>query len=68
VPAVAAASRRVSARRAVAGVIWSIGGEARAFAGSHVVHAVFIVATIILNTKRFETGVEHTPHAVYILD
>jgi sulfoxide reductase heme-binding subunit YedZ len=39
-----------------------------AFAGSHLVHAVFIVATIILNKKRFETGVEHTPHAVYVLD
>jgi methionine sulfoxide reductase heme-binding subunit len=39
-----------------------------AFAGSHLVHAVFIVATIILNRQRFETGVEHTPHAIYLVD
>ena len=39
-----------------------------AFAGSHAVHAVFIVATIILNAQRFQTGVDHTPHAIYVVD
>lgn len=39
-----------------------------AFAGSHVVHAFFIVATILLNKPRFDTGVEHTPHGVYVVD
>ncbi|WP_396912761.1 hypothetical protein [Mycolicibacterium sp.] len=39
-----------------------------AFAGSHVVHAACIVATVMLNTQRFEAGVEHTPRGVYVLD
>jgi methionine sulfoxide reductase heme-binding subunit len=39
-----------------------------AFAGSHVVHAGFIVATIILSRERFSAGVARTPHAVYVLD
>jgi hypothetical protein len=39
-----------------------------AFAGSHLVHALFITATIILSRQRFEAGVERTPHAVYLVD
>ncbi|MDX1875380.1 hypothetical protein SBI67_24945 [Mycolicibacterium sp. 120266] len=39
-----------------------------AFAGSHVVHAFFIVTTIIVNKPRFDAGVERTPHGVYVLD
>ncbi|SCX32008.1 hypothetical protein SAMN02799620_05486 [Mycolicibacterium fluoranthenivorans] len=39
-----------------------------AFAGSHVVHAFFIIATIVLNTPRFDAGVERTPHGVYVID
>lgn len=38
------------------------------FAGSHLVHAVFIVASVVLDEHRFRTGVEHTPHAIYVLD
>lgn len=39
-----------------------------AFAGSHVVHAFFIAATIVLNKARFDAGVERTPHGVYVVD
>lgn len=39
-----------------------------AFFGSHVVHAVCIVATVVIDQPRFETGVDHTPHGVYVLD
>ncbi len=38
------------------------------FAGSHLVHAAFIVATVMLSSERFIAGVERTPHAVYALD
>jgi sulfoxide reductase heme-binding subunit YedZ len=38
------------------------------FAGSHLVHAAFIVASILLDGHRFRTGVAHTPHAIYALD
>lgn len=38
------------------------------FAGSHLVHAVFIVASAVLDERRFHTGVEHTPRAIYVLD
>ncbi|MFV8231848.1 ferric reductase-like transmembrane domain-containing protein [Mycolicibacterium fortuitum] len=39
------------------------------FAGSHLVHAGFIVATIVLNQQRFETRVvDPTPHGVFVLD
>ncbi|MCV7365000.1 ferric reductase-like transmembrane domain-containing protein [Mycolicibacterium neworleansense] len=39
------------------------------FAGSHFVHAGFIVTTIVLNTQRFETRVvDPTPHGVFVLD
>ncbi|OFJ55774.1 hypothetical protein BEL07_00840 [Mycolicibacterium grossiae] len=39
-----------------------------AFAGSHVVHACFIAATVVLDQPRFQMGVDRTPHAVYVLD
>jgi hypothetical protein len=40
-----------------------------AFAGSHFVHAVFIVTAIVLNEQRFETHVvDATPHGVFVLD
>jgi methionine sulfoxide reductase heme-binding subunit len=39
-----------------------------AFAGSHFIHAIFIIASVVLNRQRFEAGVEHTPHAIYVLD
>ncbi|WP_155926786.1 hypothetical protein [Mycolicibacterium sp. CBMA 234] len=39
-----------------------------AFAGSHLVHAGFIVASVVLSSARFKAGVERTPHAVYVLD
>lgn len=39
-----------------------------AFAGSHLVHAGFIIASVALNSARFKAGVERTPHAVYLLD
>ncbi|OBF43091.1 hypothetical protein A5719_09945 [Mycolicibacterium peregrinum] len=39
------------------------------FAGSHFVHAAFIVTTIVLNAQRFETRVvDPTPHGVFVLD
>ncbi|MEV0670801.1 hypothetical protein [Mycobacterium sp. NPDC050441] len=39
------------------------------FAGSHLVHAAFIVTTIVLNEQRFETRVvDPTPHGVFVLD
>lgn len=38
------------------------------FAGSHLVHAGFIVASVVLSSERFKAGVERTPHAVYALD
>ncbi|MDF3337337.1 ferric reductase-like transmembrane domain-containing protein [Mycolicibacterium septicum] len=39
------------------------------FAGSHVVHAAFIVTAIVLNEQRFETHVvDPTPHGVFVLD
>ncbi|MFV8166057.1 hypothetical protein ACNQVK_28820 [Mycobacterium sp. 134] len=39
------------------------------FAGSHVVHAAFIVTVIVLNEQRFETHVvDPTPHGVFVLD
>ncbi|MGV0892885.1 ferric reductase-like transmembrane domain-containing protein [Mycolicibacterium peregrinum] len=39
------------------------------FAGSHFVHAAFIVTTIVLNQQRFETRVvDPTPHGVFVLD
>lgn len=39
------------------------------FAGSHLVHAGFIVTTIVLNSHRFETRVvDPTPHGVFVLD
>ena len=39
------------------------------FAGSHFVHAVFIVTVIVLNARRFETHVvDATPHGVFVLD
>lgn len=39
-----------------------------AFAGSHLVHAGFIIASVILSSARFKAGVARTPEAVYILD
>ena len=39
-----------------------------AFAGSHTLHAGFIIATIVLATRRFEHGVDVTPKWVYVLD
>jgi sulfoxide reductase heme-binding subunit YedZ len=40
-----------------------------AFAGSPLIHAVFIVTTIVLNEPHLETHVvDPTPHAVFILD
>lgn len=39
-----------------------------AFAGSHLVHAAFIVASVVIDKPRFATGVERTPHAIYLLD
>ena len=39
-----------------------------AFAGSHFIHAIFIVATIVLDGDRFQMGVDRTPHGVYVLD
>ncbi|MFN6555226.1 hypothetical protein ACP6C3_33000 [Mycolicibacterium septicum] len=39
------------------------------FAGSHFIHAGFIVTTIVLNQQRFETRVvDPTPHGVFVLD
>ncbi|OHT93745.1 hypothetical protein BKG61_20145 [Mycobacterium syngnathidarum] len=39
------------------------------FAGSHLVHAGFIVTTIVLNAQRFQTRVvDPTPHGVFVLD
>lgn len=54
-----ASTRRIRRNRRYLGV---------AFAGSHVVHAFFIVATIVLNKQRFDAGVERTPHGVYVID
>ena len=39
-----------------------------AFAGSHLVHAGFIIASVILSSARFKAGVARTPEAVYVLD
>ncbi|WP_082944578.1 ferric reductase-like transmembrane domain-containing protein [Mycobacterium sp. 852013-50091_SCH5140682] len=39
------------------------------FAGSHFVHAIFIVTAVVLNEQRFETHVvDPTPHGVFVLD
>ncbi|MUL78192.1 hypothetical protein [Mycolicibacterium sp. CBMA 226] len=39
-----------------------------AFAGSHLVHAGFIIASVVLSSARFKAGVERTPGGVYVLD
>jgi sulfoxide reductase heme-binding subunit YedZ len=39
-----------------------------AFAGSHFIHAAFIVTTIVLNAHRFDIGFERTPKFVYVVD
>jgi DMSO/TMAO reductase YedYZ heme-binding membrane subunit len=39
-----------------------------AFAGSHVVHAAFIITAVHLNSELFATRAERAPHAIYMLD
>jgi hypothetical protein len=39
-----------------------------AFAGSHLVHAGFIIASVVLSSARFKAGVARTPGGVYVLD
>lgn len=38
------------------------------FAGSHTVHAAFIITSVELNRGLFTARASHAPHAVYVLD
>ena len=38
------------------------------FAGSHAVHAAFIITSVELNRGLFTSRASHAPHAVYLLD